>query len=48
MAAGLSGVTGGSVVLAVEGCGDGVMGERFVGEVTESDEILRDREPWAW
>jgi hypothetical protein len=37
---GLSGVIGERVVLAVDGWGDGVIGDRFVGEVTERDEML--------
>ncbi len=40
---GLSGVTG-EMVLAVEGIGEGVIGERFVGEVTLREEILSDNE----
>lgn len=39
---GLSGVIGDKVVLAVEGWGDGVMGDKFVGEVTESVEMLSE------
>lgn len=37
-----NGVIGESVVLAVLGCGDGVIGERFDGVVTERDEMLRE------
>ena len=39
---GLSGVIGDKVVLAVEGWGDGVMGDKFVGEVTERVEMLSE------
>ena len=42
-----SGVTGESVVLAVLGCGDGVIGERLAGEVTESDDMFNDSGPVA-
>ena len=41
---GLSGVMGERVVLVVDGWGDGVIGDRFVGEVTESDEMLSERD----
>jgi hypothetical protein len=41
---GLSGVIGERAVLAVDGCGEGVMGERFVGDVTDSEEMLSESE----
>lgn len=43
---GLSGVMGESVVLAVLGWGEGVMGESVVGDVTESEEMFRESEDW--
>ena len=60
--AGESGVTGERVVLALaveDGCGEGVMGESVVGDVTEREEMLRERAAeervrwvggpgWAW
>ena len=41
---GLMGVMGETPLVAVEVWGDGLMGERLVGEATEREERLRERE----